>query len=52
LTKLIVFSRKGYDKKGKKSIVSKFLKNKIIFIHNKPIIISSSKIRKIEKMNY
>ena len=46
LTKLIVFSRKGYDKKGKKSIVAKYLKNKIIFINNKPIIISSTKLRK------
>jgi nicotinate-nucleotide adenylyltransferase len=47
LTKLIVFSRKGYDKKGKNSIVVKYLKNKnITFIKNKPIIISSSLIRK------
>ena len=46
LTKLIVFSRRGYDKKSKKSIVAKYLKNKIIFIKNKPIAISSSKLRK------
>jgi nicotinate-nucleotide adenylyltransferase len=47
LTKLIVFSRKGYDKKSKNSIVVKYLKNKnIIYIRNKPIIISSSLIRK------
>ena len=47
LTKLIVFSRKGYDKKGKNSIVVKYLKNKnITFIKNKPIITSSSFIRK------
>ena len=46
LTKLIVFSRKGYDRKGKKSIVTKHLKNKIIFIKNKPIPISSSTLRK------
>ena len=46
LSKLIVFSRKGYDKKGKKSIVAKYLKNKIIFINNKPISISSTKLRK------
>ena len=46
LTKLIVFSRKGYDRKGYNSIVAKYLKNKIIFIKNKPIIISSSKLRK------
>jgi|TARA_B100001063_G_C16733702_1_gene540768 nicotinate-nucleotide adenylyltransferase len=46
LTKLIVFSRSGYDRKGKKSIVAKYLKNKIIFVNNKPIKISSTKIRK------
>jgi nicotinate-nucleotide adenylyltransferase len=46
LTKLIVFSRKGYDIKGKKSKVAKYLKNKIIFVKNKHIIISSTKIRK------
>ncbi len=46
LTKLVVFSRKGYDRKSKKSIVAKYLKNKIIFIKNKPIAISSSKLRK------
>ena len=52
LTKLIVFSRSGYDRKGKKSIVAKFLKNKIIFIKNKPIVISSTKLRKKVKINY
>ena len=46
LSKLIVFSRKGYDMKGKKSTVAKYLKNKIIFIKNKPINISSTKLRK------
>ena len=46
LTKLVVFSRKGYDKKSKNSIVAKYLKNKnIIYIKNKPILISSSLIR-------
>ena len=46
LTKLIVFSRKGYDKKGKNSIVVKFLKNKnITYIKNKHIVISSSLLR-------
>tara|TARA_B100000767_G_scaffold96911_1_gene93017 strand:- start:746 stop:1288 length:543 start_codon:yes stop_codon:yes gene_type:complete len=46
LSKLIVFSRKGYDMKGKKSIVAKYLKNdNIIYIKNKPIIISSTQIR-------
>ena len=49
LTKLIVFSRIGYDRKGKKSIVAKYLKNKIFFINNKPIVISSTKIRKMAK---
>ena len=46
LTKLIVFSRKGYDRKGSKSTVAKYYKNKITFIKNKPIIISSTKLRK------
>ena len=49
LTKLVVLSRKGYDKKSKKSLVAKYLKNKIIFINNKPIAISSTKIRKKAK---
>ena len=53
LAKLIVFSRKGYDKKSKKTIVAKYLKkNNIIFIKNKPIQISSSLIRnKLKKTN-
>lgn len=46
LVKLIVFSRSGYDRKSKKSIVAKHLKNRIIFIKNKPIKISSTKLRK------
>ena len=46
LVNLIVFSRMGYDRKGKKSIVAKYLKNKITFINNKPISISSTKLRK------
>jgi len=46
LTKLIVFSRKGYDRKAYNSIVAKYLKNKIIYIKNKPIVISSSKLRR------
>ena len=46
LSKLIVFSRRGYDKKSRKSVVAKYLKNKIIFIDNKPITISSTKLRK------
>ena len=53
LTKLVVFSRKGYDRKSKESIVVKYLKkNKIIFIKNKPIRVSSTKLRnKIKKIN-
>ena len=45
LTKLVVFSRRGYDRKGKKSVVAKYLKNKIIFINNRPIVISSTNLR-------
>ena len=52
LTKLIVFSRKGYDRKSRKSMVAKYLKNKIIFIKHKPIIISSTKLRKQARINY
>ena len=52
LTKLIVFSRRGYDTKSKESIVSKYLNKKnIIFIKNKPINISSSYLRKNFKIN-
>ena len=51
LSKLIVFSRKGYDRKGKKSKVAKYLKNKIIFIKNKPIIISSTNLRKKNRIS-
>ena len=48
LTKLVVFSRRGYDKKSKESIVVKYLNKKnIIFINNKLINISSTKIKKI-----
>ena len=47
LAKLIVFSRKGYDRKSKKTIVVKYLnKNNITFINNKPIEVSSSFLRK------
>ena len=53
LTKLIVFSRKGYDKKRKEFIVLKyFKKDKLTFIKNKPIKISSTILRKkISKSN-
>ena len=51
LTKLIVFSRKGYDRKSKKTIVVKYLnKNNITFIKNKPIEVSSSFLRKKVKI--
>ena len=46
LTKLVVFSRKGYDKKSKESIVVKYLNKKnIIFVNNKLINISSTSIK-------
>ena len=51
LVKLIVFSRKGYDRKGMKSIVVKNYKNRIIFIKNKPISISSTQLKKLTKLN-
>ena len=52
LTKLIVFSRKGYDKKGRKSIVAKYLKNKLTYIRNKPVLISSTNIKRQALKNY
>ena len=45
LSNIVVFSRKDYDKKAKKSVMMKSVK-KIIFIKNKPINISSTEIRK------
>ena len=51
LVKLIVFSRKGYDRKGMKSTVAKNFKNRIIFIKNKPISISSTQLKKRTKLN-
>ena len=45
LTEIVVFSRKDYDIKAKKSVIIKSLK-KIIFIKNKQINISSTQIRK------
>ena len=45
--KLVVLSRKGFDKKAKKSVIMSPLKNKkIIFIKNKHINVSSTSIRK------
>tara|TARA_X000001036_G_scaffold404156_1_gene411251 strand:+ start:1318 stop:1857 length:540 start_codon:yes stop_codon:yes gene_type:complete len=53
LVKLIVFSRKGYDKKSKKSIVLKYLNKKnIVYINNKLINISSSDIKKNYSKNF
>ena len=47
LAKLIVFSRKGYDKKNIKNIVIKYLKkNNVIFVKNKLIQVSSSSLKK------
>ena len=47
LTKLIVFSRKGYDRNRVNSVVAKYLKNKKIkYIKNKIINISSSSLRR------
>ena len=51
LVKLIVFSRRGYDRKGMKSTVVKNFKNKIIFIKNKPILISSTQLKKRTESN-
>ena len=51
LVKLVVFSRKGYDRKGMKSTVVKNFKNKITFIKNKPILVSSTQLKKRLKLN-
>ena len=52
LAKLVVFSRRGYDKKSKESIVVKYLNKKnIIFINNNLIDISSSNIKKDYQKN-
>ena len=45
ICKLVVFSRKGFDKKAKKSVINKYLKNNIIFI-NKKVNISSTELRR------
>jgi len=45
LVKIVVFSRKDYDIKAKKSVTFQEVKT-IIFIKNKPINISSTQIRK------
>ena len=51
LVNLTVFSRKGYDRKGMKTIVAKNFKNRIIFIKNKPISISSTQLKKRSKLS-
>ena len=51
LVKIIVFSRRGYDRKGMKSAVVKNFKNRIIFIRNKPISISSTQLKKRADLN-
>ena len=52
LTKLIVFYRKGYDRKSRESIVAKYLNYKNIkFVKNKPIKISSTTLRKKIKIH-
>ena len=52
LTKLVVFSRRGYDKKSNESNVVKYLKKKnIIYIKNKHINISSTNIKKSYQKN-
>ena len=44
---LVIFSRTGYDKKAKKSIIIKYLRRRsFLFIKNQKIDISSSRIRK------
>ena len=53
LSKLIVFSRKGYDKKSKKSVVVNFLNKKnIVYINNKLINISSTSIKRDLAKNF
>ena len=51
LVKLIVFSRRGYDRKGMKSTVVKNFKNKIIFVKNKHITISSTQLKNKTSLN-
>lgn len=51
LVKLVVFSRRGYDRKGMKSTVVKNFKNKIIFVKNKHITISSTQLKNKTSLN-
>ncbi len=47
LCKIVVFPRKGYDQKAKKSVIMRHLnRSNILFIRSKKINISSSNIRK------
>ncbi len=53
MSKLVVFSRRGYDKKSKKSIIVKYINEKnIIYINNKHINISSSNIKRQKSKSY
>ena len=45
LTEIVVFSRKDFDKKAKKSVIVKHVKN-IIYIKHKSINVSSTQIKK------
>jgi len=52
MCKLVIFPRKGFDIKAKKSKIMRVFKNKnIIFIKNQKIDISSTKLRKYYKKN-
>ena len=54
LCKLVVFSRKGFVKKAKKSVINRYLNKKnTIYIKDSKVDISSSKIRKsyLKKIN-
>ena len=52
ICKLVIFSRTGYDKKAKKSIIMKYLgTHSFLFIKNQKIDISSSWIRKKKLYN-
>ena len=50
LVKLVVFLEKDMIERMK-SIVAKYLKNKIIFIKNKPITISSTLLKNQKRLN-
>ena len=53
ICELIVFSRKGFDKKARKSATFRYLKKKnIIFIKNQKIDISSTELRRYYKKKY